>query len=106
MARTKRHAGRVGEGLRLVKAAGVDITHRVHTFGAGGTTMELTKQHIEALRAFAQQHGKDWKRELLDQWMAGTDAALNKDGHLLRQVRNNLGPKWLLGVDLSSLPAA
>jgi hypothetical protein len=53
-----------------------------------------TPEQLEALRDFAQRRGRYWKQELCYHWLAGTDASL-PNGHLLRQVRNQLGPSWL-----------
>lgn len=62
-------------------------------------TLEPTQEQMEALRAFAKKYGKDWKQELCDKWMCGADAN-EPNGHLLRQVRNQLGPSWLAKVKL------
>lgn len=56
--------------------------------------MVPTDDQLERLRQFAQVHGLEWKRRLSDAWQTGADAQL-ADGHLLRQVRNQLGPTWL-----------
>lgn len=50
-------------------------------------------QHA-ALQRFADQHGRTWKRALLELWSAGRDEK-HPDGSLLRQVRNTLGRDWL-----------
>ncbi len=50
--------------------------------------------HVDALRAFAKKYGEDWKTKLNDMWFDGKDAR-EPQGHLLRQVRNRLGPRWL-----------
>ena len=38
-------------------------------------------------------------------WLSGTDAAA-PGGHLLRQVRNTYGPRWLRSVTLADLAPA
>ena len=58
-----------------------------------------TEEQLAAVRAFAQKYGRNWKQELSDKWLAGTDAN-EHDGHLLRQVRNQCGPRWLVKVKL------
>lgn len=55
---------------------------------------KIPEDQEAALKAFAEKHGKDWKRKLLDAWYSGTDTA-EPDGHLLRQIRNSYGPTWL-----------
>lgn len=53
-----------------------------------------TPEQDAAIQAYAEYHGKNWKQQLLEDWLTGKDVQF-KDGHLLRQVRNQLGPKWL-----------
>ena len=53
-----------------------------------------TPEQLEALRAYKAKHGDYWKYKLLNAWLDGTDAS-EPNGHLLRQVRNQLGPSWL-----------
>ena len=65
----------------------------------------VTQEHIDALREFAAKNGEKWKWNLGIAWMNGSDVNAIKDGHLLRQVRNNLGPKWLDRVNLEELTA-
>lgn len=55
---------------------------------------ELGVDHQAALEAYAADHGKDWARQLMDDWYTGRDvyfcgAAGQPLGHLLRQVRNH-----------------
>ena len=51
-------------------------------------------EQMARVRAFAEEHGAGWKKTLNSYWFTGRDAA-QPDGHLLRQVRNQCGPKWL-----------
>lgn len=60
-----------------------------------------TAEQLEAIKAFAKKHGRSWKQELNDAWMDGSDAQ-EPNGHLLRQVRNNLGPRWLIKFKLEN----
>lgn len=53
-----------------------------------------TVGQLQRLREFAAEHGRDWKVILNGMWLSGRDAN-QRDGHLLRQVRNQLGPVWL-----------
>ena len=55
---------------------------------------EPSPSQAQAIAAFAKKHGRQWKSELNNAWLNGDDAR-EPDGHLLRQVRNQLGPSWL-----------
>lgn len=55
---------------------------------------EPTSEQLEALRRFAAKHGRNWRTKLSQAWASGKDERL-PDAALLRQVRNQLGPKWL-----------
>ncbi len=58
---------------------------------------DLTPEQCERLigfRIYHSQRGRPWKEELLCLWAAGHDTA-ERDGHLLRQIRNQFGPTWL-----------
>lgn len=53
-----------------------------------------TPEQEIALAEYQAKHGHFWKRKLMEAWQNGTDTS-EPNGHLLRQVRNNLGPTWL-----------
>lgn len=53
-----------------------------------------TPDQLEALRAYKAKHGAHWKSALNSAWQVGSDVR-EPNGHLLRQVRNQLGPSWL-----------
>lgn len=55
---------------------------------------ELTLEQLERLLEFKAEHGRYWKDTLRRMWMNGQDAK-QRDGGLLRQIRNNFGPTWL-----------
>jgi hypothetical protein len=55
---------------------------------------EPTAEQLAAVRAYAARKGPHWKHKLMDAWLDGSDA-YQPDGHLLRQVRNQLGSRWL-----------
>jgi hypothetical protein len=57
-------------------------------------THQPTAEMLAALQIFADKHGRTWKRTLSDMWMNGRDE-WQADAHLLRSVRNQLGPTWL-----------
>lgn len=65
---------------------------------------EPTAQQARALARFASRHGRQWKSKLKAAWTIGNDYAM-PDGALLRQVRNELGPKWLSGYALAGVSA-
>ena len=57
----------------------------------------MTSEQITRLQQFADQHGSDWRNVLRAMWFNGTDAT-QPDGHLLRQIRNTVGPSALESV--------
>lgn len=64
-----------------------------------------TKEQAKALLRFSEAHHK-WKEALMSHWRGGPERVLESDRHLLRQVRNQLGPTWLNKVDKKELEAA
>lgn len=58
-----------------------------------------TPEQIEALRKFAKRHGPAWRTVLLHAWASGEDTRC-EDGHLLRQLRNQVGPQGLKKLNL------
>lgn len=59
------------------------------------TTATLTTDQLNALKAWAKLHGRNWKAPLRDAWMDGNYHGFD-DSHLLQQVRNTFGPSWLV----------
>lgn len=55
----------------------------------------LNKEQAQALVAWAEKRGQHWKAHLIAHWSAGSE-----NNHLLRQVRNTLGPTWLSKTSL------
>jgi hypothetical protein len=56
-----------------------------------------TAEQLEALYDFSLKYTTKrggWKEHLVTCWMNGADAR-EPNGHLLRQLRNTLGPQWL-----------
>lgn len=53
-------------------------------------TNKLTNEQRQALQDFADKNGTQWKSKLIHLWNTGRDVGL------LRQIRNQLGPQWLL----------
>ncbi len=58
-----------------------------------------TEEQIEALRAYAKEHGRTWKADLNHDWMTGQAFGA------LQQIRNQFGPSWLVRFSFKS-PAA
>lgn len=50
----------------------------------------------EALLAYAQAKGPQWKARLREDFATGRDAHFRDQGHLLRQIRNH--PTWAFAV--------
>jgi hypothetical protein len=67
-----------------------------------GQPGKLTADQARALGWFAKKNGRTWKSQLNLMWQDGRDAD-QIDGHLLRQVRNNLGPSWLIRTSLADI---
>lgn len=61
---------------------------------------EPTAEQLEVLKAFAAKYGRTWKAVLRDAWITGRDER-EPNSALLRQVRNQLGPRWLVSFRLS-----
>lgn len=58
-----------------------------------------TPEQLEALKYYARVHGRYWKSSLSAAWASGQDVN-ERDGALLRQIRNTLGPSWLRQFNL------
>lgn len=50
---------------------------------------------------YAAQNGARWREALCADWQSGKDATL-RDGYLLRQARNQIGPRGLNYLSLTS----
>lgn len=55
----------------------------------------LTPLQLTALTIYAREHGRTWKADLRDAWMTGHYNVCDASREL-QQVRNNLGPSWLV----------
>lgn len=55
---------------------------------------DLTPEQQIRLIEYARANGPCWKSKLCEAWAAGRDASM-RDGGLLRQIRNQHGPRWL-----------
>ena len=58
-----------------------------------------TSEELTALREYAELKGADWKAKLGADWLHGREVNAIPDGHLLRRIRNNFGPKWLINYE-------
>ena len=59
----------------------------------------MTNEQRDRLQQFRDEHGRNWKDKLRMLWMRGADTR-EPDGHLLRQIRNTVGPSGLEKVKL------
>lgn len=65
--------------------------------------MKPNAEQLDALQKFANANGRSWKTELNTLWMNGAynNAVLGgADPCYLQQVRNTLGPTWLMRFSL------
>lgn len=61
-----------------------------------------TTEQLKALKTWASRHGRTWKQDLRNAWMDG-DYGCNEDiAGYLQQVRNTLGPSWLIQFKVDS----
>ena len=65
-----------------------------HDTWTSRTLGEPTPEQWDALVAYAREHGRTWKAQLLTDWRDGRDSGL------LRQIRNSFGPRWLMLIDI------
>lgn len=70
------------------------MVEALRAFAPPPRTPEPTPEQVYAIDAFKAKYGQYWKDELASKWWSGTDCD-EPNGHLLRQVRNTLGPQWL-----------
>lgn len=56
----------------------------------------MPAEYQEALLAYAQAKGPQWKARLREDYAAGRDVHFRDQGHLLRQIRNH--PNWAFAV--------
>lgn len=54
---------------------------------------DLRPEELAALKAFAQQHGRSWKKVLAETYWP--NARIWRDQYALHNLRNDLGPEWL-----------
>ena len=65
------------------------------------TLDELTPAQAIRLVEYARANGPCWKSALKQAWATGRDERC-RDGALLRQIRNEKGPRWLSRLDLKA----
>ena len=64
---------------------------------------DLTVAELEAVRAFADHFGRDWKEKLAMVYWYNARIFTARNGrayHELHRLRNELGPRWLAGFKL------
>jgi len=58
--------------------------------------LPITREQKDALMAFREGHGAEWKEKLGAMWMKASYPGVPKaDAPLLQQLRNQQGPEWL-----------
>lgn len=62
--------------------------------------MKPTPEQLAALRKWARIYGRNWKGLLRDAWMTGNYDGNDDIAGYLQQVRNTLGPSWLIRFSL------
>lgn len=66
----------------------------------------LEADEAEALKAFAAEYGRHWKMYLMAAWMSSSYRGRQmggKDTGILRGIRNQFGPSWLVDFKMSDL---
>ena len=58
-----------------------------------GKRFDVTQEQWNALQEYANHYGRNWKSNLLRDWETGRNP-----NPYLQQVRNNLGPTWLVNL--------
>lgn len=66
---------------------------------------DLDDAMMSALLDWRQRNGRPWKERLSIAWMTGADERAPR-GSSLRQIRNRLGPSWLVDLRPCDLDAA
>jgi|SRR5690349_5339753 len=61
---------------------------------------DLTPEQAAAIRAYAAQHGRTWKDQLLSDWMRAGSRTYRGEWCYLQQIRNQKGPSWLRSMTL------
>lgn len=64
-----------------------------------------SQKQLAALQRYATANGRNWKSALNNAWFSGKDEQ-EPDSALLRQVRNQFGPKWLTSTKNPIKPKA
>ena len=92
---------RVVEVKRLVIVPSASSETRAQERAPAATTGPgpVPQDVVAALQRFAARNGRRWKSALLTLWETGRDDR-ESDGPLLRQMRTNFGPSFLMKMRL------
>lgn len=60
-----------------------------------------TPEQLAALNKWAAQYGRNWKSKLRDAWFCGDYQGFEASNYL-QQLRNTLGPSWLISFKISA----
>jgi hypothetical protein len=61
-----------------------------------------TPEQLAALKKWAAQYGRTWKSKLRLAWYGGGYGDFDGDSGPLQQIRNTLGPTWLIGFRIQA----
>ena len=61
------------------------------------------QEQLAAVLAFAKKEGRTWKSTLTNCWLKAGYPGHQGYSHLLQQVRNQFGPRWLEGITYADL---
>lgn len=63
---------------------------------------EPTAEQLCALKLYAAENGPVWKSKLAIDWLYSRARVKGEHSPLLQQLRNQLGPSWLVNFQLPS----
>lgn len=92
------------DGCHARKQYGSGFEAACRVFNDRHREVALTPEQFAALQRYVAKHGRYWKRDLSSAWSSGADER-EPDGAYLRQIRNILGPSWLMGFRMPVVAA-
>lgn len=77
-----------------------EYTAKAHPVTQAPATFDpLTTAQLDAVKAWRESHGREWRVKLNESWITGNYKGINKDmSAALQAVRNTHGPDWLRKV--------
>lgn len=92
------------DGCHANKEYGSDFEAACRVFNDRHRGVALTPEQLAVLQRYADKHGRSWKRKLSSAWTSGADER-EPDACYLRQIRNTLGPAWLIAYRMPAVTA-